>query len=340
MGTVLVTGATGFIGEHVARVLVEAGHEVRCLVRSTSNSGALSALGVRLVQGDLSDPASLAPAIEGVAAIHHLASLLKVPWKPEFRSVNIGGTEALARAAAERETPPVLVVVSSLAAAGPAIGDRPRNEEDPPLPVSRYGRMKLDSERAAAKFAARAPITIVRPPMVIGEGDRWGLALFKTAERGLHLVPTWADHRVALVHATDLARLLIAAAGRGERLENKPDPEGPRGRGVYYAADPIAPTYAELGLMIARAMGKQRPVLVRMPTMASGAFAAVSELWARHKDRPTILNLDKWREATAGSWICDSTKARRDLGFAPEPLETRLLQTVEWYRVHGWIESR
>src|SRR5690242_15388080 len=137
----LVTGATGFIGRHAVRALIEAGRDVACLVRKSGDRRGLE--GARFGEGDLSDARSIEKALEGAGAILHLASMLKVPWKPEFRTVNIGGTEAIARAAAEQKTPPILIVVSSLAAAGPTSSDRPHREEDEARPISRYGKMKL-----------------------------------------------------------------------------------------------------------------------------------------------------------------------------------------------------
>jgi len=215
----LVTGASGFIGVHTARALIAAGHEVVALVRPRSPREALEAVGVRSwALGDLAEPESLARAVVGVDAVIHLASLLKVPWKPEFRSVNIGGTAALAEACAAQVRPPVLVVVSSLAAGGPAPQDRARTEQDGAQPVSAYGHMKLACEAAARAQAARVPVTIVRPPMVIGEGDRWALGLFTSAQKGLHVVPSRAPSRVCLIHAADLAPVLVRAVERGARV--------------------------------------------------------------------------------------------------------------------------
>ena len=331
MARALVTGATGFIGTHVVRALAARGTEVVALARPSSDRRAIEALGARVVIGDLGDRSSLRAAVADADCVIHLASLLKVPWKPEFRSLNIGGTAALAEACAARETPPALVVVSSLAAGGPSPADAPRTEDVEAAPVSQYGRMKLDSERAAVALAARLPITVVRPPMVLGDGDRWALGLFRSAARGVHVTPTWREHRVSLIHAADLAPLLVAAAERGERVAPGV------GRGVYYAAAEDRPTYAELGRWIAEAMGLPPPRVVRVPAAISAIAAAGSHLWARLRDRPTILNLDKWREARAGSWICDAAKARRELGLTCAPTRTRLAETAEAYRAAGWI---
>lgn len=329
----LVTGATGFIGRHAVRALLEAGHDVACLVRSRGKSG-LDDPRLRLVEGDLTDAASLARALDGADAVVHLASLLKVPWKPEFRSVNIGGTEAIAAAAAKNTSPPILIVVSSLAAAGPSPAARPREESLEAAPISRYGRMKRDAELAAVQFAESVPMTIVRPPMVLGEGDRYGFQLFRTASRGFHVVPSFASHRVAMIHVEDLCTALIAAIDRGERVGKA------TGSGVYYVADAVQPSYAELGVMVAAACGKERPRIIRLPSWISGAGALVGELIARIKDEPTIFNLDKWREATAGSWICSVEKAKKELNFQPtKSITARLEQTARWYFKENWLRE-
>lgn len=319
---VLVTGASGFIGRHLVRVLLEAGHSVDALVRGSSSRAGLD--GARPVLGDILDPASLAQAMAEVEVVFHLASLLKMPWAPAFRTVNTEGTRNLAQAVAARTSPPVLVVVSSLAAAGPSPPDDPRDEGRPPRPVSIYGRVKLDAEEAAL---VDAPISIVRPPMVFGEGDRSVFPIFRTTRRGFHLVPTFADHRVSLIHATDLAHALLQVGLHGQR---RPRGTSDPGLGVYYAADRAQPTYAELGRWIGRAQGREQVRLLRLPGPLTATVAAISEGLGRLRDRPTFLNRDKWREASAGSWICRAAKLEA-LGWGPAPLEDRLTATARSY---------
>jgi nucleoside-diphosphate-sugar epimerase len=329
----LVTGATGFIGKHTVDALLARGVEVACLVRSRSKTN--SNKNVRLLEGDLTDAPSLERALENAQAVIHLASLLKVPWKPEFRTVNIGGTEALASAAANKTTPPTLIVVSSLAAAGPTNKDKPKTERDPAEPISLYGKMKLDCERAAAKYFTKIPITIIRPPMVFGEHDRYGFELFRTVARGIHFLPTRKFHHVSLVHAADLAEALCNSIERGTRLKSELQDD----QGLYYVAADERPSYAQLGLMVAQACGTKPPRILRFPELLSRGVAAISEVAARLRDTPTIMNLDKWREATAGSWICDASRAKSELGFAPCPIGQRLAQTAAWYREQGWLPA-
>ncbi len=254
-----------------------------------------------------------------------------------------GACETSPRRAAELPDPPVLVAVSSLAAAGPSQPDQPRREIDPNAPVSDYGRSKLAGERALRTLADRVPITIVRPPIVFGEGDPAMLRVYLPIWRiGVHMVPGWAPNRFSLIHAADLVELLVLAAARGRRLLPI-DPNGPESgawaaQGIYFAACPETPTYGELGRMIAAAMGRR--VLV-MPTaapvvwMVAGAAEGFHRLFFR---RPAYFNLDKAREATAGSWVCSPQAAAEELGFSVTvSLQDRLRQSVEGYRAAGWM---
>ncbi|MCA9542198.1 MAG: NAD-dependent epimerase/dehydratase family protein [Myxococcales bacterium] len=333
MKRALVTGASGFIGRHLVRALQADGWQVEALVRTTSNIADLE--GCALVVGDLTEPETLRPAMAHVDAVFHLASLLKVPWRADFAPVNVEGTRAVAAACAAAARPPVLVVVSSMAATGPALEGRPRVESDPPAPVSRYGRVKRAAELAAAEFADRVPLTIVRPPMVFGEGDRGALPLFRGVVGGWHLVPTRAARRIGLVHAADLSVGLIAAARRGARL---PGGDGASGAaGIYFIAAPETPTYAELGRQIAEAADAAVRV-VHLPSPVTRVAATLGEWSARLRDRPSVLNVDKYREAVAGDWICDVSRARSELGWRPTaPLAVRIRQTIDGYRAAGWL---
>lgn len=333
MASILVTGATGFIGRQLVWTLLAEGHRVSALVRDPTRAQDLLPAQVELRVGDVLDRESLKRAVQDVEQVHHLASLLKMPWHPDFGTVNAEGTRRVAEASAGAANPPRLVVVSSLAAAGPSLEGQPRDEATPAAPISRYGRVKLDAEEAALGFADRLPITIVRPPMVYGPHDRSALSLYRTASRGLHFVPTWSLSRVSMIHVEDLTRALSVIGARGEVFQ----PGGAVGHGVYYVAHQDRPLYGELGAMIAEAMNWRAPHVVRLPFPLTWLAALGSELLARLRDRPTLLNLDKAKEARAGSWTCSAEKLQRELGFEPEAVTTRLASTGAWYTEQGWL---
>lgn len=341
MGKVLVTGATGFIGFHLVKALVARGDGVTCLVRSSSSLDRIQPLGVQLAYGDVTDAASLPAAVAGKSVVYHVAGCTRALTRRQLYRVNQEGCRNMAEACATAANPPVLVLVSSLAAAGPSAPDRLRVETDPCQPVSDYGRSKRAGELAAEQFADRVPITVVRPPIVLGEADAVGLSMFSAVARSrVHFVVGLAPRRYSVIHAADLAELLILAAERGSRVL----PPGLRhdatteAQGYYFAAGEEHPTFGQLGRLIAEALGCRFVVVLPVALPVAWLAAASTELVGQICRRPFYFRLDKWREASASSWACSPAKAADELGFtARRPLIERLRQTVQWYRQERWL---
>ena len=339
MAKILVTGASGFIGYHLVPALVRQGHEVTCLVRKQSNLQHLAGLDFRRAEGDVCDIGSLRRAVAGRDAVYHLAGLVKAASMEELYEVNCNGTGNVARACAAAQTPPLLLVASSLAAAGPSTPDRPHLESDPPAPVSHYGRSKLAGEREARKWAAAVPITILRPPVVFGEGDPATLEMFRPIARiGIHVVPNWRTHRVSLLHADDVAAAMLLAAECGRRIVRDPADAAAAAQGCYFLSAERDVTFAEFGRMMGAALGRRRTLVLRMPPAGVLVFGLYAEAISKLCRQPWYFSLDKSREASAGSWTCSSAAAARDLRFsAARALEDRLRQTADWYRANGWL---
>lgn len=313
---------------------------MRCLVRPTSDLSNLPTDSLELTTGDLLDADSLAPAVAGVGTVYHLAGEIDASARQRLYRVNVEGTRKLAAACAASASPPVLVLVSTLEAGGPALDGRPRDERDPAAPVTHYGRSKLQGEQAAAEFADRLPITIVRTPAVFGEYDRQTLNIFKAFRIGgvgLHPLPGANRSKLSLIHARDLAGFLMLVAGSGERLVlGGPEPDGV---GLYCPAQGDPLTLGAAIRIVAEAIGEQRVMVVDVPIAAAYLATALAELWGRVSGRsPGVMNLDKARAAAAGSWTCSGGKSLA-LGFRPQrTLEQRLRQTAHWYQENGWLD--
>ena len=271
--------------------------------------------------------------------VYHVAGITLAVKKRQFFQVNQEGSRNIARACAARSAPPVLLIVSSLAAAGPAVDGRPKIESDLPQPVSAYGQSKRGAEQAAESFADRVPTTIVRPPIVLGEGDHLGLKMFRSIYRsGIHFVPGRGRHRFSLIHAADLAELMILAAQRGRRLPPAGCGGSVAGQGYYFAACEEDVVYDDLGRLIGEVLGGDRVFPVHIANSLVWTLAGVMETVSQIEGRPRYMHIDKVREIMAGSWICSPRSAALDLGFAVKaPLIERLRQTAQWYRGQGWL---
>ncbi len=341
MARVLVTGATGFIGRHLVRRLVERGDQVRCLVRNPDRLRAMpidSPLpsDVEYVRGDVTVRDSLEEAVSGVETVYHLAGATLAIHPCTYRLVNARGTRWLAEACAGRSVPPTFVYISSLAAAGPS-RYRPLSEDYPPRPVSDYGRSKLDGERSLRSLAGRLPITVLRPPCVFGPGEPYLLKLLRLARRGIVLHPGLDKSRHSWIYVEDLVEAMVLAAERGRRLVPYADPLRDES-GVYFVALDERPTVTELANLMAEAVGSRISWSIRVPLPLCWLGAYINDYRARPVGRAYWLNSDKLREILAGSWICDPSKAKHELGFVcRNDLATGLRATARWYHDRGWL---
>ena len=212
METVLVTGGTGLIGMEVVRLLCEQGLRPRVLVRRPRRGALLHGLDVEPVQGDLTRPASLRRAVEGVDTVLHLAARATMEPLDVLRPTIVDGTRDLATAAADAGVRHVLYA-SSLLAHGAATTAHPIDATTAPDPQVDYGRAKVLAEGVLRDVEARGgpSVGIVRLPHVYGPGD----LLFSRVRRGLLVTPGLGRNPYAHLHVLDAARLLVAAAGAG-----------------------------------------------------------------------------------------------------------------------------
>ena len=189
MQNVFVTGATGFIGRHLVNRLLQEGVQIHCLVRNSSIVDHLQTDRVHIVRGNLDSRSTYESELAKCDTVFHLAGMRFGASAELLNDVNGIACGQLADACAAMPTPPVMVFLSSLAAAGPPENGRPRREDDPPAPISNYGRSKRLGEIELQKRADRLPITIIRPGIVFGPNDLAMASMYKSIYRfRIHIV--------------------------------------------------------------------------------------------------------------------------------------------------------
>jgi nucleoside-diphosphate-sugar epimerase len=252
-----------------------------------------------------------------------VAGMVAARDETEFLRCNRDGTRNLLTAA-ERHGKPRFVLVSSLAAAGPAQLGTPLLGTESPRPVTAYGRSKLAAEQIARSSAL--PWSIVRPPIVYGPRDREVLKMFRLAKLGL--APVFGDgtQELSAVHAADLAQALVAVAQSQKAIGQ-----------IYHACHPQVFTSGELTLAVAASMGRS-VVRLRVPLAVGRALLAITERTARLTGQTTILTTDKANEFFQPAWTGDPAPLIRDTGWQPRyDLASGLADTYQWYRKAGWL---
>ena len=300
---IAVTGASGFIGQHVVADLAARGDQVVAIRRRF-------------------EPRAVAEQLAGAAAVVHLAGLISAARERDFVAANVDATRIIAQAA--RDARVRMVHISSLAAAGPAPASAPRSEADPPQPLTPYGRSKLAGERVLAETTGLRWIAL-RPGVVYGPRDRALFALFRMAARGVLPVVGRSGAAYTFIHVADLVRTIAAAI--------PPDVDGE----AIFVGHPVPVTPRALvdGIRAAVAPGAR---VVHVPMALTRVAALAGEIAQRAAGRPMLINASRYRELAAEGFVCRVDRMRDHLGVVAQiDLEEGLKQTGDWYRREGWL---
>jgi dihydroflavonol-4-reductase len=327
----LVTGATGFLGSHVARHLAARGESLRVLVRPASDTRALEGIEAERVTGDLRDAGSLKRAMEGVSRIFHVAADYRL-WARDPREIyesNVTGTRNLLEAARSANIERIVYTSTVATIAVPRPGPLPDETTRASLGemIGHYKRSKFETEECALRAAeAGLPVVIVNPTTPIGPGD------WKPTPTGKIIVdflngrmPGYVDTGLNFVPVEDCAagHLLAAESGRvGER----------------YILGGRNLTLKELLTMLAAVSGRKAPRW-KFPHALAYAAAAANTVVARLLSREPQIPLEGVRMARHKMFV-DSSKAQRELGFSPGALEAAVERAVRWYQTNCYVASR
>jgi nucleoside-diphosphate-sugar epimerase len=312
---VLVTGATGFVGSHVAEAFVRAGYQVRVGARASSDRRWISGLDAERVSLDLNGrPKGFLRALQGVDIVVHAAGITRVRRPEDYHAVNAEGTGRLAEAAV-RAGVRRLVLISSLAARGPDASGRPE---------SAYGRSKLEAEERLLALGDRIEGVILRPAAVYGPRDTDLLPLFKMARVGWLPVPS-GGQPLQPVYAEDVARAALAAARE------------PAGFGPFSVAESRRYAWTDVVVALGRVFGHGVRA-VRLPAPAFVLAGRATEWAARPFSAVPLFDERRARDVALNAWTCDVSGTERALGWRAEvPLSEGLERTARWYAKAGWL---
>lgn len=324
--TILVTGATGFTGGHLARRLAARGERVRALVRDASKAESLTASGIEVRVGQLTSLDDVMAAAQGCDQIHHIAAVFRTAGHPDsyYRDVNIGGTKNVLEAA--RRLDLERVVHCSTVGVHGHIEEPPASETYRFAPGDIYQRTKLEGELAVQEAARRGQrVTVVRPSPIYGEGDLRFLKLYRAIARGLFVMIGSGTPKLHLVHIEDLVEGIILTSTSEAALGQ-----------VFILAGPQAPTLNELVGHIARALGVAAPRwrVPLWPVKSAGLLCESVCVPLRIEPplhRRRVAFFTHHREF-------DCAKAARLLGYAPRvgPADG-IARTAAWYRAAGYL---
>ena len=309
--TIALTGATGFVGYHVAMGLKNTGLDVRLLVRKPRAVQWLA--GFEVIKGALEDEEALKWLTDGAFAVVHCAGAIKARRGAEFDRVNAVGTKAVVEAALAAGVNR-FVHLSSLAAREPGL--------------SPYGASKRKSELAVRQAEDSMACTILRPPVIYGPGDQATLGLFKQMLSKRAIVPGSARTRISMLYVEDLARAILQLVSGEQRV-----------RGIYEIADGRAGGYRwpDLAGIAGRSQGREVSLMFLPPALVWGA-AYLAQFWGMISGSAQILSPGKAAELYHEDWVCHGNLLEESLDWMPEVDFARGFDlTLAWYRRENWL---
>ena len=324
-----VTGATGFVGSHVARVLAEQGADLRLLVRSSSNLKNIRGLKAEQVVGDLRDPVTLEKAMAGCDVVFHVAAdyRLWIPDPEQMYRANVEGTRAILQATRKNRVRRV-VYTSSVATMGFTSNGRPADENSPVSlenMIGHYKRSKFMAEQVAMQAARSGmDVVVVNPTTPVGEQD------IKPTPTGRIIVdflkkkfPAYVDTGLNLVDVTECARGHVAALEKGRS-------------GERYILGGENLTLKQILDKLAAITGLPSPK-VRVPYAVALATGVVDEMVTGHiLRREPRVTIDAVRMGRKKMFV-SSAKAGRELGWKTVPVDDALRHAVAWFQANGYV---
>ncbi|MGE0109213.1 MAG: hopanoid-associated sugar epimerase [Bdellovibrionales bacterium] len=325
-----LTGATGFVGAALARLLIEEGYALRLLCRQGNDRRNLEGLhNIEIIEGDLGDPASYRKALKGCRYLFHVAADYRI-WVPDpkcMNKINVDGTVALMKAAQEAGVEKI-VYTSSVATLGIPKGGI--GTEDTPVTLNDmigvYKRSKYLAEEAVQTMIEEdgLPAIIVNPSTPIGPRDIKPTPTGRViVEAASNRMPAYVDTGLNIVHVEDVAKGHILALQKGRV-------------GQRYILGGQDMDFASLLHTISHITGS-KPPLCKIPRLPLFPIAYIAELIARFTHKEPFVTVDGLKMSRKKMFF-SSAKAKTELGYAPRPAEEALRDAIAWFREQGYLQ--
>jgi nucleoside-diphosphate-sugar epimerase len=323
----VVTGGTGFVGSHLVDLLIEKGYEVRCITRKSSDLRWLKNKDVKIFDCGLYNKEALKEVIKDADYVYHVAGVVKSKTKEGYFKGNVDTTRTLIEATLESNANlKRFLVVSSQTVTGPSLDGKPVNEETKCRPITTYGKSKLEEEKLVLSFKDKLPVTICRAPAVYGERDTEIFIYFKTFSKGITTTIGFNEKKLSLIHVIDLVNGFYLAA-TNERSKGQ----------IYFISSEEFYTWPQINEITAGIIGR-KPLVIKVPHFLVYTIAAVAQFAAMFSSKPATLNIEKAKDITQQYWICDTSKAIRELGYHQNiSIEEGIRRTIAWYKKMNWI---
>ena len=319
----LITGANGFVGSHLAEMALDNGFEVFAAVRKTSDLQFLDGLKLNLVYPDYRNVNSVTALLDqhGITHIAHVAGMTKGRTMQDYIEANATVTVSLAQAALAAKTPiQKFVFVSSMAVMGPTQADQLLTEDTSPAPVTLYGKSKWQAEQYLEQYP-ELPLITLRPTAVYGPREKDMLIVINMVRKGWEFYLGKAAQKLSFIYVKDLCQAILTAL------------ESPVTKQTYLLSDGVNYNRYDFASQVKKDLGR-KTIRMHIPVgLVSGVLGILDRLMP---SRTSILNKDKLKELT-GSWACSIDKAANELGFRPQyPLEKGTGETIAWNQARNW----
>ncbi|MBQ8673864.1 MAG: NAD(P)-dependent oxidoreductase [Bacteroides sp.] len=335
MDSVLITGASGFIGSFLVEEALRRNFGVWAGVRSSSSREYLRDRRIHFLELDFAHPDELRAQLSGYKGTHtafdyviHCAGVTKCADKADFDRVNFQQTKCFVETLCELNmVPRQFVYISTLSVFGPVHEQdyRPICEDDEPRPNTAYGLSKLKAERYLQSLSD-FPYVIYRPTGVYGPRERDYFLMAKSIRQHVDFAAGFRRQDLTFVYVRDVVQAVFRGIEKGVS------------RRAYFLADGDVHPSKAFSELLRKELGNPFVVRLKCPLFLLRFISVLSEWWARRRKKGSTLNTDKYNIMKQRNWRCDITPAVNELGYAPEyNLERGVKETVAWYKNAGWL---